>query len=60
MQLSKIGKYFEEQIRNVSEHYPYAEIPLWVIMPDHNSFDCKYRIRWDDVHIVPAETNVSK
>ena len=30
IQLSKIGQYTDEQIRNVQMHYPYAEIPLWV------------------------------
>ncbi len=35
MHLSEIGKYVEEQIRNVSAHYPYTEIPLWVVMPNH-------------------------
>ena len=35
MVLSDIGKYAEEQFKNVSSHYPYAEIPLWTIMPYH-------------------------
>ena len=35
MQLSPIGKYAHDQVTNVSEHYPYAEIPLFVIMPNH-------------------------
>ena len=35
MHLSAIGEYVDEQIRNVSAHYPYAEIPLWVVMPNH-------------------------
>ena len=35
MELSPIGKYADEQLRNVQNHYPYAEIPLWVIMPNH-------------------------
>ena len=35
MILSRIGEYAEEQFRNVTLHYPYAEIPLWVIMPNH-------------------------
>ncbi|MCQ2279365.1 MAG: transposase [Bacteroidales bacterium] len=33
--LSIIGKYTYEQFSNVSEHYPYAEIPLFAIMPNH-------------------------
>ena len=35
MFLSEIGKFAEKQFRNVKNHYPYADIPLWVIMPDH-------------------------
>ena len=35
MHLSEIGKYAEEQFRDVSLNYPYAEIPSFVIMPNH-------------------------
>ena len=35
MVLSDIGKYVTEQFGNVSMHYPYAEIPLFTIMPNH-------------------------
>ena len=35
MVLSDIGNYTAEQLQNVSSHYPYAEIPLWTIMPNH-------------------------
>ncbi len=35
MQLSPIGQYAYEQFMNVKTHYPYAEIPLFVVMPDH-------------------------
>ena len=35
MHLNEIGRYADEQLRNVSSHYPYAEIPLWVVMPNH-------------------------
>ena len=35
MVLSDIGKYADEQFNNVSSHYPYAEIPLLTIMPNH-------------------------
>ena len=35
MVLSNIGQYADEQFRNVQNHYPYAEIPLWVVMPNH-------------------------
>ena len=33
--LSDIGKYADEQFKNITSHYPYAEIPLWTIMPNH-------------------------
>ena len=35
MNMTEIGRYADEQLRNVSAHYPYAEIPLWVVMPNH-------------------------
>ena len=35
MRLSEIGKYAEEQFKNVTSYYPYAEIPLFVVMPNH-------------------------
>ena len=35
MALSDIGNYTAEQFQNVSAHYPYAEIPLFTIMPNH-------------------------
>ena len=35
MHLSPIGQYAYNQIINVKTHYPYAKIPLFVIMPDH-------------------------
>jgi len=35
MCLTEIGLCADEQLRNVSLHYPYAKIPLWVVMPNH-------------------------
>ena len=35
MRLFEIGKYAEEQFKNVTSYYPYAEIPLFVVMPNH-------------------------
>jgi len=35
MQLSKIGKFLTEKIQNITNHCPYAEIPLFVVMPNH-------------------------
>ena len=35
MVLSPIGQFVDEQFRNAHTHYTYAEIPVWVVMPDH-------------------------
>ena len=35
MRMSEIGKYAEEQFQNVTSYYPYAEIPLFIVMPNH-------------------------
>jgi REP element-mobilizing transposase RayT len=35
MQLSATGKFANENLQDISHHYPYAEIPLWVVMPNH-------------------------
>lgn len=35
MILSEIGKYVEENLTNITRHYPYCEIPLYVVMPNH-------------------------
>lgn len=35
MMLSCIGRMAYENIADVSTHYPYAEIPLFVVMPNH-------------------------
>ncbi|GHT52018.1 hypothetical protein AGMMS49982_11140 [Bacteroidia bacterium] len=35
MQLSPIGEYLSENLQNVAQHYSYAEMPLYVIMPNH-------------------------
>jgi REP element-mobilizing transposase RayT len=35
MQLSEIGKYADENLRNITHHYPYAGIPLFIVMPNH-------------------------
>lgn len=35
MNLSKIGEYAEENLTSVTKHYPYCEIPLFVVMPNH-------------------------
>jgi len=35
MQLSEIGKYADKNLQEINIHYPYAEIPLFVVMPNH-------------------------
>jgi len=35
MQLSATGKFADENLHDITHHYPYAEIPLWVVMPNH-------------------------
>jgi REP element-mobilizing transposase RayT len=35
MQLSEMGKFACHNLQNVNIHYPYAEIPLFVVMPNH-------------------------
>ncbi len=32
---SPIGKFLNENLQNVAEHYPYAEIPVFQVMPNH-------------------------
>ncbi len=34
-QLTAVGKCLRTQIENIQNHYPYTEIPLYVIMPNH-------------------------
>ena len=33
--LSKIGEYAQMCIQQIQQHNPYAEIPMWVVMPNH-------------------------
>jgi len=35
MQLSEIGQYVSENMQNINIHYPYADVPLFVVMPNH-------------------------
>jgi REP element-mobilizing transposase RayT len=35
MQLTPIGQWLHENLQNITAHYPYAEIPLFVVMPNH-------------------------
>ena len=35
MNFTEIGCYTNNQLSNISKHYPYAEIPLWIVMPNH-------------------------
>ena len=35
MWYSPVGKYCMQQLEEITTHYPYAEIPLFVVMPNH-------------------------
>lgn len=35
MHYSIIGEFCKQQFEQISKHYPYAEIPLFVVMPNH-------------------------
>ena len=35
MVLSEIGEYTSQCIEQITQHNPYAEIPMYVIMPNH-------------------------
>ena len=35
MHLSSIGEFCQQQWEKVTEHYPYATVPLFVVMPNH-------------------------
>ena len=48
MQLNEIGRYANLQFQNVMTHYPYAEIPVWIVMPNHiHAIAAIQRRRWD-------------
>lgn len=60
MVLTPVGRFVEEQLQNVTRYYPYAEIPLWVVMPNHvhaivviDDANCR-----DAIHRVFAPQNV--
>jgi REP element-mobilizing transposase RayT len=61
MQMSAVGKYTDECIQKISEHNPYAQIPEYVIMPDHihliviiSGDDCRIA-PWCDSTMEPAD-----
>ncbi|MCQ2607802.1 MAG: hypothetical protein MJ197_03845 [Bacteroidales bacterium] len=35
MKLSEIGQYAEKCWREIPQHFPHVEIPIWVVMPNH-------------------------
>ena len=35
MLYNQLGKFVNDNLQNVSEHYPYAEIPVFQVMPNH-------------------------
>ena len=64
MHLSEIGKFAEEQFRDVSLNYPYAEIPSYVVMPNHIHaiviIDDHYDACRDAIHRVSEKHCVSE
>ena len=36
--LTEVGRNVEENLQQITSHYPYAEIPVFVIMPNHLHF----------------------
>ena len=62
MILTPIGHFTNEQFKNVSIYYPYAEIPLWVTMPNHihavvvirNDGRCRCRDAINRVSTIPT------
>ena len=50
MQLSPIGQFASDQFINVKTHYPYADIPLFVVMPNHIHAVVVIDDRRDGVH----------
>ena len=53
--LSVIGKYLDKQILDIQTHYPYAQIPVWVVMPNHF-----HAIVVIDGQKIPAKTRRTK
>ena len=35
LRMTEIGQFLYDNLQNVTAHYPYAEIPLFVVMPNH-------------------------
>ena len=35
LQMTEIGHFLHDNLQNVTAHYPYAEIPSFVVMPNH-------------------------
>jgi len=65
MQLSEIGKHTQKCIEDIPRHNPYADIPLYVVMPNHlhlivviYSNKIPHDKRTVDVIITPPETSL--
>ena len=59
MVLSDVGKYAAEQFQNVSTHYPYADIPLFTIMPNHVHAIVVVSAGRDGVHTVSTNKTLN-
>ncbi len=51
MHLSQLGKFVDDEIPKIMDHYPYTFVPSWVVMPDHVRFIIMIDVRgktWND------------
>lgn len=55
MHLSKIGEYATLALENLAAHYPYVEVPLFVVMPNHVHAIVVIRGNADDTIHLPAK-----
>ena len=65
MQLSELGQALKQYIESTHEHYPYAEIPIFQIMPDHvhmlvNIHQAEAQGRKDDACIVQSSAGTAQ
>ncbi len=48
MQLSILGKFVDDEIPKMMDHYPYVYIPTWIVMPNHIHFIIMIDVRGRD------------
>lgn len=54
MKFSKLGKFADDALRALAEHYKYVEVPLFVVMPNHVHAIICIRERADAPGCIPA------